>query len=148
MRNLLALSMVIVLVYSGAVFAQGKGQPVENGLFRIEAAIQNANPQSIEDLLAPSMTIRLEDSLYQNISSIYALNFLKEYFKDMTSIKFKFESQGSGKLTFRTKEGKKKSEYVDVWLGNSDMGGPVISALNISNYPTATIFFRHSKAYH
>jgi hypothetical protein len=112
---------------------------VEISLQRIEQALRTGSPGSIEDLLNSGITMRLEDSLYQSISSIYALGKLKKYFSDKDSIDFRFGLPGSGSMTF-SQDGKRDTVNVDVWLKRSP-GGTEVYALNISNYPLATVFF-------
>ena len=63
---------------------------VESALNRIESAIRNGDPASVEDLIQSGITMRLEDSLYQRISSITAMNLLWEFFTNKDSIDFRF----------------------------------------------------------
>jgi hypothetical protein len=129
------------LLISPNVFAQWAGvpMPVDLALTRIEQAIRTGDPASIEDMLASGITMRLRDSLYQSISSIYALDRLSKFFADKDSIDFRFGLPGSGTMIY-SQNGQRDTVQVDVWLKWSD-GGIEVYALNISNYPIATVFF-------
>ena len=117
---------------------------VDFTLGRIEQAIRSGDPSSIEDLLVSGMTMRLGDSLYESISSITALDVLQKFFEDKEKIDFQFGLPGSGTM-FYTSAGKRDTVAVDVWLRRIP-GGVGIYALNISNYPLATVFFRMSRS--
>jgi hypothetical protein len=153
MKKLSYLLLVFVFVCAGASYAQDihhqvKLSPdelvndfaVESALFKIETAIQRGNMNSLESLLASTVTLRLEDSLYLNVSDIAALDLLKEYFKGIKLIKF---SSSRRILQFEREDGARKSEYVDVVLG-SDVN-VVITAINMSNYPAMTAFCKFVK---
>jgi hypothetical protein len=139
MRKLLIASLLLFV--SPNVFAQWAGvpMPVDLALTRIEQAIRTGDPASIEDMLASGITMRLRDSLYQSISSIYALDRLSKFFADKDSIDFRFGLPGSGTMIY-SQNGQRDTVQVDVWLKWSD-GGIEVYALNISNYPIATVFF-------
>jgi hypothetical protein len=139
MRILLIASLLLFV--SPNVFAQWAGvpMPVDLALTRIEQAIRTGDPASIEDMLASGITMRLRDSLYQSISSIYALDRLSKFFADKDSIDFRFGLPGSGTMIY-SQNGQRDTVQVDVWLKWSD-GGIEVYALNISNYPIATVFF-------
>ena len=93
------------------------------------------------------MTIRLEDSLYQDISSIQSESVLKEFFQNKDSVEFRFAGKfayyrtadGNGVMTY-VSEKKKESINVNVYLNEFGL----ISAINISNYPSSTAFFNFS----
>jgi hypothetical protein len=133
---------IVFLVLLGAmpVFSQlGVPHEVENALFRIENAFEHGSPGDVEDLLSSSITMRLADSLYQGISSIQAMNLLKDFFADKDSIDFRFTLPGNGTMIYLS-GGKRDTTQVDVWLrGRRDELG--MYAINISNYPTATVFY-------
>jgi len=112
---------------------------VEFTLNRIESAIRTGDPASVEDLIQSGITMRLGDSLYQRISNITAMNLLKEFFADKDSIDFRFGLPGNGTMIYSS-GGKRESTQVDVWL-KRDQGEIGVYALNISNYPIATVFF-------
>ena len=139
MRILLIVSFLFA--WSAQVFPQWAGIPrsVELALTRIEQAFRMGDPGSIEDILNSGITMRLEDSLYQSISSIYALDKLKRFFADKDSIDFRFGLPGSGMMTY-SQDGKRDTINVDVWLKRSH-GEAELYAINISNYPIATVFF-------
>jgi hypothetical protein len=135
------LMFLIMICLTSGSFAQWfLPDDVEMSLNRIETAFRNGNPGAIEDLIPSGITMRLDDSLYESISSITAMKALSDYFADKDSIQFQFALPGNGQMIFY-KNGKKETEEVDVWLRRRD-GFPEIYALNISNYPIATIFFR------
>jgi len=90
-------------------------------------------------LLQSGITMRLGDSLYQRISSITAIDLLNKFFTNKDSIDFRFGLPGQGTMTYSS-GGKRESTQVDVWL-KRDQGEIGIYALNISNYPIATVFF-------
>jgi hypothetical protein len=89
--------------------------------------------------LNSGITMRLEDSLYQSISSIYALDKLKRFFADKDSIDFRFGLPGSGMMTY-SQNGRRDTVNVNVWLKRS-YGETEVYTINISNYPIATVFF-------
>lgn len=129
----------LVLIFPVLVSAQpGVPRDVEFVLARIQHAFQTSNPTSIEDLLPMSTMMRLGDSLYWSASRIEALDLLKAYFADKDSVVFRFSSPGSGRLTY-TVGGKRESVDVDVWLIRT-RGEVGLCALNMSNYPLATVF--------
>lgn len=129
----------LILLCSAQAFSQpGVPRNVESALFRIERAIREGYPASVEDLIQSGITMRIEDSLYQSISSITAINLLKEYFADKDSIDFRFGLPGQGTMTYSS-GGKRESTQVDVYL-RRDHGEIGMYALNISNYPVATMF--------
>jgi hypothetical protein len=133
--------IVFILFCSSQAFSQWfLPSDVETSLDRIEYAIRNGNFNSIEDLIPSGITMRLDDSLYESVSSIYAMKALDNFFADKDSIQFYFGIPGNGQMVYY-QDGKKKSEEVDVWLRRRD-GFIEISAINISNYPIATVFFR------
>jgi hypothetical protein len=132
-------AVVLILLLPVVLQAQpGVPRDVETVLARIEHAFQTSNPASIEDLLPMSTLMRLGDSLYWSASRIKALNLLKGYFADKESVKFRFNSPGTGMLTYMV-GGKRESVNVDVWLLRT-RGEVGLYALNISNYPSATVF--------
>ena len=111
---------------------------------RIEQAFEASSPQNLWPLISPRMTIRLEDSLYEDISSIQSESVLKDYFINKDSVEFRFAGKyahyrtadGNGLMTF-VSDKKKESINVDVYLNEFGL----ISAINISNYPSSTAFY-------
>jgi hypothetical protein len=134
------LSLVpLILFFPALLFAQpGVPRDVEFALSRIEHAFQTSNPSAIEDLLPMATLMRLGDSLYWSASPIMALDLLKTYFAAKESVLFRFNSPGSGTLIYST-AGKRDTVSVDVWLSRT-RGEVSVYALNISNYPLATVF--------
>ena len=116
----------------------GVPRDVEFALTRIEHAIQTSNPTSIEDFLTMNTMMRLGNSLYWTASRIKTLDLLKSFFSDKDSIVFRFDSPGTGKLIYSA-AGKRDTVNVDIWLAGP-RGEVGLYALNISNYPLATIF--------
>lgn len=121
--------------------AQGFFVPsdVQLSLVRIENAFKSSNPKAMDDLLSSPVTLRLQDSLYRDISNIQASDLLQSFFADKKVIDFRFNTPGNGKMIFE-EAGKTDTVNVDIWM-RRDMGGPVLQAINISNYPIATVFF-------
>ena len=136
--------VVFILFCSSQAFSQWfLPSDVETSLNRIEYAIRNGNLNSIQDLIPSGITMRLGDSLYESVSSITAIKALNDFFADKDSIQFYFGLPGNGQMIYY-KDGKKKTYEVDVWLRRRS-GFIEISALNISNYPIATVFFRMNR---
>ena len=141
--------IVLVLILSSLSYSQiYDPHRFEMAFSRIEQAFETASPENIWPLICSRTTIRIEDSLYQDISSIQSESVLKEFFQNKDSVEFRF----AGKFThYRTAEGnglmtyvsdkKKESINVDVYL--NEFGS--ISAINISNYPSSTAFYNFSK---
>lgn len=134
---------ILALILNSLSFAQN----YEMAFSRIEQAFCTSYPQSLWPLLSSRMTIRIEDSLYQDISSIQSESVLKEFFQDKDSVEFRFAgkfannrtAEGNGILTYVV--GKRKvSINIDVYLNNY-RGESLISAINISNYPSSTAFY-------
>lgn len=131
--------IALVLLLPAVLLAQpGVPRDVEFALSRIEHAFQTSNPSAIEDLLPMGMMMRLGDSLYWSASRIKALDLLKRYFAGKESVVFRFNSPGSGTLIYSS-GGKRDTVSVDVWLSRT-RGEVSVYALNISNYPLATMF--------
>jgi hypothetical protein len=140
MRTLLV--GLLVLLCSAHTFTQpGVPRNVEFALTRIEQALREGYPASIEDMIQSGITMRLGDSLYQSIPSMAAVNHLKEFFANKDSIDFRFGMPGEGTMTYSS-AGKRESVLVDVWL-RRDHGEIMVYALNMSNYPVATVFFNN-----
>jgi hypothetical protein len=134
------LLVIFILFCSSQTFSQWfLPSDVEMSLHRIESAIRSGNPNSIEDLIPSGITMRLKDSLYESVPSITAMNLLNNYFADKDSIQFRFGLPGNGQMMYY-RNGKKSTIEVDIWLRRRD-GYPEIYAINISNYPIATVFF-------
>jgi len=137
MKTIILVALVLFVPVLASA-QPGVPRDVEMVLARIEHAFQTSNPTSIEDLLPMSTLMRLGDSLYWSASRIKALDLLKAYFADKESVEFRFNSPGTGTLSYAIK-GKRETVSVDVWLLRT--GGEVgLFALNISNYPSATVF--------
>jgi len=108
-------------------------------LDRIEQAFRTATPATIEDLFPFALTMRLGDSLYTNASRIQALELLKGFFSAKEFLQFHWvERQKTGKLIY-TSGGKRDTVYVDIELAKLQRE-IVLQSLNISNYPSATMF--------
>jgi hypothetical protein len=139
--------IILSLILNSLSFAQN----FEMAFSRIEQAFSTSSPQSLWPLLSSRMTIRIQDSLYQEISTIQSESVLKEFFQNKDSVEFKFAgkfnyyrtAEGNGVLTYFIDK-KKVSINVDVYL-NDFRGEVLISALNISNYPSSTAFYNFNK---
>lgn len=127
---------ILILILSSLSFTQN----YEMALYRIEQAFITASPSDLWPLISYPITIRIEDSLYQDISDIQAEKILKEFFQNKDSIEFDRQNRV---ITY-VEDKKRKSLNVDVFLKNF-RGEVLISAINISNYPSSTAFFNFSK---
>jgi hypothetical protein len=135
--------IILVLILSSLSFAQN----FEMALLRIEQAFKTASPGNIWPLISSGMSARIEDSLYQDISSIQAESILKEFFQNKDSIDFRFtgkfahyrNAEGNGIMTF-VSDWKKESINVDVYLIDIK-GETFISAIDISNCPSPIVFY-------
>ena len=135
------MRLALLLLLPVSLLAQGDpSHAIEFARVRIEHAFQSGAPASIEDLLTPLTMMRLGDSLYKGISPITSLQLLNGFFAEKDSISFRLtgRSLGSGTLTY-TSGGSRDTVNVDIWLGGR-MGQVSLFALNISNYPVATVF--------
>lgn len=142
-KYIFVLALILSSLSSAQIF--------EMAFSRIEQAFETASPQNIWPLISSRMTIRIEDSLYQFISSIQSESVLNEFFQDKDSVEFRFAgkfnygrtAEGNGVLTY-VLDKKKVSINVDVYLNNY-RGEALISAINISDYPSSTAFYNFSK---
>ena len=135
----------MLFVGATAARAQWVGVPyeVQLALNRIEVAFRTGDPASIEDMFPAGLEMRIEDSLYWARPLPYAIADLKNYFAGKDSLDFRFASPGSGTLSYSV-NGDRHHIPVDVWLRWN--GGEIqLYALNISNYPIATVFYHLSK---
>ncbi len=112
-------------------------------LSRIEHALKTGSATSLGDLLTGTVTLRLGDSLFVDISGIRAQSLLNRFFATRQVVRFDEGLPGSGTLIV-SQNGRQDTTRVDVWLQRA-VGGPEIRALNISNYPLATVFFDRRK---
>ena len=130
---------LLCAVWSAHLSAQpGIPRNVEFALMRVEHAFGTGSPSAVEDLLASGMMMRIGDSLYRQVSSVEALRLLTRFFAGKDSIDFRFTHAGSGRM-ITSVDGRRDTTQVDVWF--TGRGKEVaIHALNISNYPTATVF--------
>ncbi len=131
---------IFILAFPLTVFAQRGIYPdVSFTLDRIENAFRTGNPMAIEDLIPSGITMRLADTLYQSTSDIQAMNALNQFFKNKSNIDFVLTPMGTGTMMY-TENGKRDTTNVDVYLGLRN-GQVFVYALNISNYPTVTMFY-------
>ncbi|MCX6137100.1 MAG: hypothetical protein NTV54_06360 [Ignavibacteriales bacterium] len=138
MKTISLFTLMLLLPVSLAA-QPGLPKNVEVALDRIEHALRAASPTSIEDLLPFDLTMRLEDSLYINVSRTKAVTLLRDFFSNKDSVEFSWLGRpGTGRLSF-TFGGKRENVYVDVWLA-AFQGELLLRSLNISNYPDATMF--------
>jgi hypothetical protein len=127
----------------------------------IEQAFRTKDLTSIENMFSPSMKLRLGDSLYSYISSIEGIDLLDDFLAERDSICLRFTTNGRGSMTYGVEtgllvgpmqrepgtsailsgtmacivKGRRDTTQVDLWFSE----GKLI-ALNISNYPIATVF--------
>ena len=140
---------IFVLTLSAITFSQlNDRESYEQVFLRIEQAFKNASPGNLWPFISSPITIRIEDSLYQNISDIYTESLLKKFFENKDSVSFRFDGKfyhsGSAKahgVIIYIVNNKRISLNVDVYLDNW-RGEVIISALNISNYPSSTAFYK------
>lgn len=140
---------VLVLILSTISYSQiYDTHRFEMAFSRIEQAFESVSPENIWPLICSRTTIRIEDSLYQDISSIQSESVLKDFFQNKDSVEFQFSgkfanyrtAEGNGLMTYISDK-RKESINVDVYL--NEFGS--ISAINISNYPSSTAFFNFSR---
>jgi hypothetical protein len=140
---------VLVLILSTISYSQiYDPHRFEMAFSRIEQAFETASPENIWPLICSRTTIRIEDSLYLDISSIQSESVLKDFFQNKDSVEFMFAgkfghyrtAEGNGVMTYVSKK-IKESINVDVYL--NEFGS--ISAINISNYPSSTAFYNFSR---
>lgn len=141
MKRLFVILFAMALY--NTVFGQGLTQ-ADLERSRIEQAFKDGNFTLIEDMLPRAMTIRLEDSLYTNVSCITALDLINKFFDNKDNIKFRLSSNDNGEMSYM-QSGSLKKINVDLFFGIED-NHIVIRSMNISNYPIPTMFFknRHS----
>jgi hypothetical protein len=127
----------------------------------IEQAFRTKDLTSIENMFSSSMKLRLGDSLYSYISSIEAIDLLDDFLAERDSICLRFTTNGRGPMTYGVEtgllvgpmqrepgtsailsgtmasivKGRCETTQVDLWFGEGKL-----LALNISNYPIATVF--------
>ncbi|MGE5352653.1 MAG: DUF4783 domain-containing protein [Acidobacteriota bacterium] len=133
--------LLLFLILPVIVNAQSFFVPsdVQLSLDRIASAFRSSNPKAMDDLLSSPVTLRLQDSLYRDISNIQASDLLQRFFSDKKVLSFSFTTPGNGKMIYQEGE-KTDTVNVDIWMRRA-IGGPVLHAINISNYPIATVFF-------
>jgi len=143
---------ISVLIFSTISFSQiYNSHRFEVALSRIQQAFNTASQGDFWTLFTTINTIRIEDSLYQNISCIQTESILKEFFQNKDSIEFTLvgnfmsfrRAEGNGTITYVVDK-KRESLNVDVYL-NDFNGEILISAINISNYPYSTAFNNFTK---
>jgi hypothetical protein len=118
---------------------------------QVEQAFDRGNLNNIWALLNSRVTIRIEDSLYRDASDIQVESLLKSFFENKDSLKFKFAgknfymngAESNGLLSF-TIDNKRNSLNVDVYLSGLK-GEILIYAINLSNYPSSTMFYNFYK---
>lgn len=144
--------LIFILILPAICLSQGNDpQRYDMAFFRIEQAFRNASPENLWPFISSQMTIRLEDSLYQSISNIQTESLLKRFFQSKDSVEFRFDGKffyfrsaiGYGFINYVVNN-KRVSLNVDVYLYDW-RGEALISAINISNYPSSTAFFNFSK---
>jgi hypothetical protein len=134
------LFLAILLFSSQSLFAQWNlSGAVGVALNRVDQAFRSGTPNTIADMLASPVTLRLADSLHIDIAGMQAAELLNNFFAAKQVIAFNTGLPGSGSLVY-TEGGKRDTTRVDIYL-QRDMGGPTIRSLNISNDPMATMFF-------
>jgi hypothetical protein len=140
MKRLLVVAVFLAILPITS-FSQwiGLHSQVRMALNRIQQALNSGDISSIGDMFPAGVTMRIQDSLYTQIASMYAIEKINDFFANKDSLYFRFGLPGSGELMY-TQNGKRDTVKVDIWLKRS-ISGPEIYAINISNYPLATVFF-------
>lgn len=133
---------LLLLLFPVVIHSQGFFVPsdVQLALTRIQSSFRESNPKAMDDLLSSPVTLRLQDSLYRDISNIQASDLLQKLFENIKVKSFSFNTPGNGEMIYTSASGKTDTVNVDIWM-RSAIGGPVLHAINISNYPIATVFF-------
>ena len=149
MKKLCFLMMLIV--FNQALAQIKDTQRYEMVFTQIEHAFDRGNLNNIWALLNSRVTIRIEDSLYRDASDIQVESLLKSFFESIDSLKFKFAGKSihmsgavSNGLLSYTVNNKRSSLNVDVYL-SSLKGDILIYAMNLSNYPSSTVFYNFYK---
>jgi len=118
---------------------------------QVEQDFYRGNLNNIWALLNSRVTIRIEDSLYSDASDVLVESLLKSFFETKDSLKFKFAgnnfymngAESNGLLSY-TVDNKRSSLSVDVYLSGLK-GEVLIYAMNLSNYPSSTVFYNFYK---
>lgn len=135
--------VIFAFFFPVLIFPQKDASPYDMAFFRIEQAFNNGFVGSIEDLFYTTVTLRIGDVLYKNISELQSKILLEKFFLDKDSIEFRFNGKvfegqgatGNGVFTY-TEDSKQESITADVYLSTFD-GKVLISAINISSYPSS-----------
>ncbi len=142
----------MMLITFAQALAQIKDtQRYEMVFTQIEQAFDRGNLNNIWALLNSRVTIRIEDSLYRDASDIQVEALLKSFFVTKDSLRFRFAgksfhmngAESNGLLSY-TVNNKRSSLNVDVYL-SSLKGDILIYAMNLSNYPSSTVFYNFYK---
>ena len=149
MKKIIFLMLLLILT---EVFAQIKdAQRYEIVFSQVEQAFDRGNLNNIWALLNSRVTIRIEDSLYRDASDIQVESLLKSFFEAKDSLRFRFagkslhmnRAESNGLLSYSLNN-KSSSLNVDVYL-SSLKGDILIYAMNLSNYPSSTVFYNFYK---
>ncbi len=101
-----------LLLFSVQAHSQWTGIPknIELAFDRIELAFRSGDPVSMEDILRPSMKMRLEDTLYGAITGLNAMAKLRLFFADKESVDFHFALPASRTMGYSFLD--KKIHYI------------------------------------
>jgi len=143
--------LMMLIVFNQALAQIRDRQRYEMVFTQIEQAFDRGNLNNIWALLNSRVTIRIEDSLYRDASDIQVESLLKSFFETKDSLKFKFAgksfhlngAESNGLLSY-TADNKRSSLNVDVYLSGLK-GDILIYAMNLSNYPSSTVFYNFYK---
>ncbi|MDP4116728.1 MAG: hypothetical protein Q8903_11370 [Bacteroidota bacterium] len=141
------MKYIFVILFALVIYSTCPAQGLSGAdmqKIRIEQAVKAGDFNLIEDMFSNSMTIRLDDSLYQDVSCITALDLLNKYFEDKGSIKFRMSISDNGDMTY-VQNGEKKKVHVDMFF-KIENNNIVIRDINFSNYPTPTMFYKNRKS--
>ncbi|MDP4117548.1 MAG: hypothetical protein Q8903_15545, partial [Bacteroidota bacterium] len=97
------MKYIFVILFALVIYSTCPAQGLSGAdmqKMRIEQAVKAGDFNLIEDMFSNSMTIRLDDSLYQDVSCITALDLLNKYFEDKVSIKFRMSISDNGDMTY------------------------------------------------
>lgn len=149
MKKLILLMLLFAFTQSSSQTKDA--QRYEMIFTQVEQAFNRGNLNNIWALLNSRVTIRIEDSLYRDASDIQVESLLKSFFEKKDSLKFKFAAknfymngaESNGLLSF-TIDNKRNSLNFDIYLSGLK-GDVLIYAMNLSNYPSSTVFYNFYK---
>jgi hypothetical protein len=86
----LAAACIFILSISTAYTQHGLPQQVEQTLSRLEYAFNTSDTKDLQWVLPTSLRMRIEDSVFTNITDKYVMEMLHRYLAEKDSLEFKF----------------------------------------------------------